>query len=87
MIINSSKIRLEDAENKIAKFFQVDKYNYLEKFTINYIRQIRDINFKFAMHFWLVGPLNNKMNLVNTYFSKENLNTYEDWLLYIHFNN
>ncbi len=85
MVIKSSKIRLNEAESKIATFFQVDKHNHIDKFTINYNRQIRDINFKFVMHFWLVGPLNNKMNLVNTYFSKENLNTYEDWLFYNHF--
>jgi hypothetical protein len=83
-IINASKMRLDDADTKISEFFQFNKYNHIDKFVINCERQIGNFNFKFALHFWLVGPLNNSMNLVNSYFNRENINNYSDFILYRH---
>jgi hypothetical protein len=82
--INASKMRIDDAEAKISDFFQLKKYNHIDKFVINCDRQIGDFNFKFALHFWIVGPLDNSMNLVNEYFKCYNINNYTDFLLYRH---
>ena len=83
-VIYASKMRLDDAEAKISDFFQLKKSNYIDKFVIDCDRQIGDFNFKFALHFWIVGPLDNSMNLVNEYFKCENINNYTDFLLYRH---
>jgi hypothetical protein len=81
-VLNESKRRLEVAENQISNFFQFTNYNHIHKFVIYCNRQIKDINFKIGLHFWIVGPLNNSMNLVNPFFSRNNLNSYSDFLYF-----